>query len=158
MSSSPDDFGRLRALLRLKRYEHPPSRCFNDLSHGVHDRLRGPEGLREQSLLGALGIEFGLKPVLFFGLGVVCLVVAVYGVTCLMVKAPSPAPAPPLGASPPLHEEQVLSRSQASPVLAPEPAHGAPGMSTNPVLSPVEAGVALDPVKLRPTPVGYQKR
>jgi hypothetical protein len=55
-------------------------------------------------------------------------------------------------------EAPAFTGRSAEPILAPEPAGGGPGASTNPVLSPVGRGVTLDPTKLRPTPVSYPKK
>ncbi len=156
MSSSPDDFGRVRSLLKLKRYEQPPSRYFDTLSEDVLYRLRGPEGLRQQTLLTALGFRFGVKPVFFYGLGVLCCAAAFYGVVALLVKEPAvgneivrrfPPDPPTLDLVP--SESQGFLRTGGQEADSP---------STNLVLNPAGLTFPLDPLKLKPTPTNYRPR
>ncbi len=152
-----DDFARLRSLLKLKRYEQPPPRYFEDLSQRVLQRLRGPEGLRQSSPLAALGLWGGWKPAFFYGLGAVCCALSLYGVVNLVVQGPAPD----------LRDPQTASAFEGPKELAPLPAvmvlrpDGQPddsAGSTNPVLSPGSTGFPIDPYRLRTVPVNFEKR
>jgi hypothetical protein len=158
MRSSPDDFRGLRSLLKLKRYEQPPNRYFDGLSQDVLHRLRGPEGLREQSLLVSLGFRFGLKPALFYGLGAVCCLLAFYGVAALFGKTP------PLALQ---HPEAGASLTRATPGVSDPPAGGIVGSgsasedytaSTNPVMSSGSVSFPLEVLRVKPTPARYQPK
>jgi hypothetical protein len=157
MDPVSDDFAGLRSLLKLKRYEQPPPRYFDDLSRGVIHRLRGPEGLREQSLFSSLGLRAGWKPALFYGLGVVCCVLSLYGVVSLLVKGPVPEITDPQTASV-FNTAKELSPFPVTTVLRPDGRPDEAVGSTNPVLSPGTVGYPIDPYKLRTTPVSYEKK
>jgi hypothetical protein len=155
MSSSTDDFSALRSLLKLKQHEQPPSRYFDDLSHGVVKRLRGPEGLRQKSLFSLLDLDFGLKPALFYGLGAACCMLAFYGVTSLLLQKPSSIASEPQTAASLIKSPNGLTQApQESMLTLDEPSETS--VSTNPVLSSGEASFPMDGFKLRPTPVSYR--
>lgn len=159
MGSSTDDFTALRALLKLKQYEQPPPRFFDELARSVHRRLRGPEGLRSSSLFGVLGLHFGWRPALFYGLGVACCVLALYAVVYLLVHGPPPVT---------VNSEVVRSSMPGSPEggLTPSSSHLLSGagaapesaQSTNPVLSPGNVTFPVDGTRLKPTPVRFQPK
>lgn len=158
MDSSNDEFAALRALLKLKRHEQPPPRFFDDLAHRVHQQLRGPDGLRRQSFLSLLGFEAGLKPALFFGLGVACSILALCAVVNLLVQETRPASDLPQALS------LALPYSSVTPPVASSTAHVLPteiksaseSASTNPVFSPGgPATLPIDGFRLRVTPVSY---
>jgi hypothetical protein len=157
MDPAADDYRRLQALLKLKRYEQPPPRYFDDLSQGVIHRLRGPEGLRQQSLLAALGLRAEWKPALFYALGVACCAVSLYGIASLVVSGPDTGIAnglPPSALGP----GYVTSPSPVSPVLNREGLPEASPASTDPVLSPGGVTIPIDPLRLKVTPVRYDQK
>ncbi len=157
MDPSPDEFAGLRSLLKLKRYEQPPPRYFDDLSRGVMHRLRGPDGLRERSLWASLGLRTEWKPALFYGLGIVCCAVSLYGVVSLVVKGPAPEMTDPQTAAV-FGGAKELSPFPASTVLRPDGRPDESGASTNPVLSPGSVTYPIDPFKLRTVPVRYDPK
>jgi hypothetical protein len=52
MSSSPEDFGNLQKLMKLKRYEQPPPGYFNTFSTCVINRLEADERVNTPARLG----------------------------------------------------------------------------------------------------------
>jgi hypothetical protein len=159
MGSPSDEFKGLRSILKLKTYEHPPSRFFDGLSEDVLDRLRGPEGLRQQSLLRSLGYRFGVKPALFYALGALCSAAAFYGVVSLLGKPPvAPAATTDLRAGPDGTASEPNLRGGGSGFLASGVAAEVNVVSTNPVLSPGGLTCPIDPFKVHPTPANYQPR
>jgi hypothetical protein len=158
MGSSPNNDSDLRSLLKLKRYEQPPPRFFDGLSEDVIHRLRGPEGLREQSLLTALGLRFGIKPAFFYGLGFVCCALAFYGVVSLLVKSPPPVEADQLIANSPGGHPHVAQHSGVGSLFAAEPSQAASVISTNPVLSPGGVAYPIDASRVKATPAAYRPR
>lgn len=162
MGSSSDDFAALRALLKLKRHEQPPPRYFNDLSSGIIHRLRGPDGLRHKSLLSLLDFDFGLKPALFYGLGVSCCAVALYAVVYLLVQDPAAAAKDAQIATMPTPAMQTPAMPEATPsgsvahIFSAGVAPAPDSASTNPVLSTEGVTFPMNGFKLRPTPVKYE--
>ena len=157
MDPATDNFAGLRSLLKLKRYEQPPPRYFEDLSQGVIHRLRGPEGLRQQSLLASLGLRTEWKPAFFYALGVACCALSLYGVASLVVTGPTPDAGDPQTASV-FSPNDLLSPSLAAPVLSREGPPEASTASTNPVLDPGTVSFPLDAFRLRPMPVRYDQK
>ena len=147
MSSSPDDYSEVQRLLKLKRYEQPPPKYFDSLSGDVLHRLRGPEGLRQQTLLGALGLRFGVRPALFYGLGAICTLLAGYGVVSLLVKQP-PAATNAEGVAGLLAQSNPPSAGGGT--LVAEPSSEATVVSTNPILNPGSVTFPVDASKVRP--------
>ena len=76
MSASPDNFESLEKLLRLKRYEQPPPRYFNEFSGRVIDRIG--RGEAQRTWWERLG--FDLRPALAAGAGLAACGLMVYGV------------------------------------------------------------------------------
>lgn len=77
MSSSPDDnFDSLQKALRVKRYEQPPPRYFNEFSGRVISRIEAGDG--RASWWERFG--FDLRPAFAAGVGIVACVLVVYGV------------------------------------------------------------------------------
>lgn len=77
MSSSPDnDFDSLQKVLRVKRYEQPPPRYFNEFSGRVITRIESGDG--RASWWERFG--FDLRPAFAAGVGIVACVLVVYGV------------------------------------------------------------------------------
>lgn len=72
----PDKSESLEKLLRLKRYEQPPPRYFNEFSGRVLDRIARGEG--RASWWARFG--FDLRPALAAGVGAVACGLIVYGV------------------------------------------------------------------------------
>jgi len=153
MGSSSDDDSGVQSLLKLKRYEQPPPGYFEGLSHGVIQRLRGPEGLRQQSLLASLGLEFGLKSSLFFGLGAACCLMACYGFVSQWTRGPSAGAALSQTANPVASPVANNSSAESATGLSSaDPAQQSEDSSTNLVLS---SGTEI---YVRPTPVSYHPR
>lgn len=114
MSREQENFGALRRLLALKRYEQPPPRYFNDFSQQVVARIRAGDMGDEAGVerwfwevpwLQRLWVAFETKPLLAgcFGAAVCALLVggviysetlppAVQGVPMLNVTEHAPAP------------------------------------------------------------------
>jgi hypothetical protein len=155
----PDDYSGVRRLLKLKRYEQPPPRYFDGLSDGVLHRLRGPEGLRQQSLIRALGLRFGLKPVLFYALGALCSLLAGYGVVSLLAK-PSETDRDRSRSAGVLDSPtpQAAPSSAGGTILISEPSAEASVTSTNPVLSPGTLTFPVDPSKIKSGSSTYRPR
>jgi hypothetical protein len=76
MDSSPDNFDSLEKLLRLKKYEKPPPRYFNDFSHRVLARIEAGES--RHSWWERFG--FDLRPAFAAAAGVLACGLVVYGV------------------------------------------------------------------------------
>jgi len=77
MGSSPDDnFDSLQKVLRVKRYEQPPPRYFNEFSGRVVSRIQSGEG--RVSWWERFG--FDLRPAFAAGVGMVACGLVVYGV------------------------------------------------------------------------------
>ena len=157
MDSGSEDFTALRALLKLKRYEEPPPRYYDDLSRGVIHRLRGPEGLRRQSLLAAFGFREGWKPALYYGLGLACCSVSLLGLANVVFNTPGPTAdeRQPIAVANPLPD---FYAAPVLPVLSPNGRTDDTAGSTNPVLSPGTVGFPIDPVRLRTIPVSYPSK
>jgi hypothetical protein len=64
MSSSQDDFGRLRKLLASKRYEQPPPGYFNYFSDRVIARIEVEQSHRSSSWWNWLLEKMEAKPIL----------------------------------------------------------------------------------------------
>ena len=155
MSSSPDDFTQLQALLKLKKYEQPPPGFFDELPDKVHRRLRGPEGLYEGGILATLGFRFGLKPALFAGMATVCCLLSFIGATQLLFNDPPPG----------IHTSQTafgisMDRNPSGPItsiLSENSAIDTSASSTNPVLNPGDTVFPVDPFRIKVTPASYQQ-
>jgi hypothetical protein len=158
MKSSPDNDSGLQSLLKLKRYERPPSPYFDGLSEDVLHRLRGPEGLREQSLFRSLGLRFGWKPILFYGVGAACCLLALYGVISLVVPAPPPVLDQPQTVSAVATPNQSLPQPGGGTVLGSAPVPDPTFVSTNPVMMPGELTVPPNAFKLKTSPARFQAR
>jgi hypothetical protein len=65
MEQSPENFESLQALLRLKRYEQPPPRFFNEFSGNVIARIQAGEARVTRRWWERFGID--LRPVLTAG-------------------------------------------------------------------------------------------
>jgi hypothetical protein len=76
MTSTPDNFESLEKLLKLKRYEQPPPRFFNEFSGRVLSRIDAGEG--RSSLWEQFG--FDLRPAFAAAAGMLACGLVVYGV------------------------------------------------------------------------------
>lgn len=155
MGSSSDDYAALRALLKLKRYEQPHPRYFNDLPQGIVQRLRGPEGLRRQSLWSLLGLEFGLKPAFFCGLGVTCCLAALYGAAYLLMQGPPVTMEGQAATFPGVASVDGITAITATQLASPDLMAFERGLSIDPVLSSEGLTFPLDGFRVRPTAVRY---
>jgi len=76
MGSSPDDFDSVQKVLRVKRYEQPPPRYFDEFSGRVIARIERGEG--RTSWWERFG--FDLRPALAASVGVFACALVIYGV------------------------------------------------------------------------------
>ena len=119
MSSSPDDsFDSLKRVLRVKRYEQPPPRYFNEFSGRLISRLASGEG--RTSWWERFG--FDLRPAFAAGVGIVACVLVVYGVATTETGE---------GFS----EAGVVPMGNSAPALSAAPGLSIAASSTNPVSS-----------------------
>jgi len=129
MSMNPEqqNFDQLRRLLKLKRYEQPHPRYFNDFSGQVIARIRVGEGGQatagQASWLVKFWSLFEAKPMVPGAIGVALCALLVF------VAAYAPEPGPPFPGTPTIP-------SAAVPILNPELVenHATALNSTNPVI------------------------
>src|ERR1051325_7293656 len=76
MSASPEEFDSVQKLVRLKRYEQPPPRYFNEFSDRIVSRIEAGEGR------GSWWEKFGfdLRPAFAAAAGMFACGLVVYGV------------------------------------------------------------------------------
>jgi hypothetical protein len=86
MGSSPDDFDSVQKVLRVKRYEQPPLRYFDEFSDRVMARIE--RGEARTSWWERFG--FDLRPALAGGVGVFACALVVYGVATAGGDGPLP--------------------------------------------------------------------
>jgi hypothetical protein len=148
MGSSPDDnFDSLQKVLRLKRYEQPPPRYFNEFAGRVVSRIESGEG--RVSWWERFG--FDLRPAFAAGVGIVACGLVVYGVaTTDTGDGFSEAGAQGLGngTSPAIMERAVVAAPGRSVAVS----------STNPVVTPY--GTPIDRKAFGPsavTPVNFMR-
>lgn len=129
MSSSPDDnFDSLQKVLRVKRYEQPPPRYFNEFAGRVVSRIESGEG--RVSWWERFG--FDLRPAFAAGAGIVACGLVVYGVaTTEGGDGFSEAGAPALanGSSPAIFDRALTAvpgPAMAASSTNPVPSHGTP--------------------------------
>jgi len=148
MEPSPENFESLQKLLRLKRYEHPHPRYFNDFSQRVISRIEAGEAREMPRWWQQFGID--LRAALTVGAGAVACVALFFSM-----------------ASTPEASQQVGTFGIGGPAMAATAAGGQesfaqPGASdviaansTNPVIN--AAGIMrLDPWRMRAVPASYQ--
>ena len=87
MGSSPDNFDSLRKVLRVKRYEQPPPRYFDEFSGRVIARIE--KGDARVSWWERFG--FDLRPALGAATGVLACALVVYGVATADGDEPLPS-------------------------------------------------------------------
>ena len=152
MKPEQENFDQLCRLLKLKRYEQPPPRYFNDFSSRVIARVRaGEAGGREAALDGGswlvrLWSLIEAKPMLPGAIGVAICAVLVFGAV-LTEPAPNLPGSEFIQAQPaaPAHDPIfALSQSQGEPRSLP-----AAFTSTNPVIR-LGGGLLFDQVPLPP--------
>jgi len=139
MESSPENFESLQKLLRLKRYEQPPPRYFNEFSGRVIARLQDGEGRMAPRWWERFG--FDLRPIMTVGAGVTACVLLFLGLGMTTENDAAPALA---GATLP-----------ASDSLIPTAVAQTDSNSTNPV---VNAAGSMIPSSFRAglMPASYQ--
>jgi hypothetical protein len=133
METSPENFESLRKLLKLKRYEQPPPRFFNEFSGHVIARIRS-EGMRPPRWWERFGID--LRPVVAVGAG------AVACVTMFFTMAATP------------EGEAAANPYAASATIA--TAQPATDTSTNPVIN-AAGTMMLDPWRARVSPASFRQ-
>ncbi|HMJ89276.1 MAG TPA: hypothetical protein VK530_05645 [Candidatus Acidoferrum sp.] len=153
MESSPENFESLQKLLRLKRYEQPHPRYFNDFSSRVLARIEVGEARAASHWWERFGID--LRPVLTVGAGAVACVSLFFSVAAAPESENPQAMA--LGIShPPIAAAAGGAASQDNFVQA-----AGQGMvaanSTNPVFN-AAGTMMLDPWRARVMPASYQIR
>ena len=150
MKPEQENFDPLCRLLKLKRYEQPPPRYFNDFSSRVIARVRaGEAGGREAALdggswLGRLWSLIEAKPMLPGAIGVAICAVLVFGAV-LTDPAPNLPGSEFIQAQPAHDPIFALSQSQGEPRSLP-----AAFTSTNPVIR-LDGGSLFDQIPLPPT-------
>jgi hypothetical protein len=146
METSPENFDSLQKLLKLKRYEHPHPRYFNDFSSQVIGRIQAGEAHAARPWWEKFGID--LRAVMTVGAGAAACVAFFVG----MGGTPEGANASGIGAP------SVAAASVAVPSDAftqREAQDMAAANSTNPVIN--AAGVMrLDPWGSRTVRASYQ--
>jgi hypothetical protein len=135
MGSSPDDFKSVQKVLRVKRYEQPPPRYFDEFSGRVIARIE--RGEARTSWWERFG--FDLRPALAGGVGVFACALVVYGVATAGDDAPLPNAAGMIATQP-------IGLVNADAAFA---------NSTNPVSygTPIDRGG----FNLRPIPASFQR-
>lgn len=127
MSPENQDFESLRRLLKLKRYEQPPPRYFNEFSGRVIDRIRSDlsparsEAAMEMTWLQRLLSAFDAKPLLAGAFGAVVVGVLVGGA---------------------VYSEGVVADGPASLAITPTPTALPVAVAPTPLSSPVAVGVS----------------
>jgi hypothetical protein len=91
MNSPPDDFGALRKLLALKRYEQPPPGYFQDFPDRVLARLDANEAEAGPGWWAALLAAFELRPALAGVLGLAVLALCGLGLNLAQKAEHKPA-------------------------------------------------------------------
>lgn len=129
MEQSPENFESLQKLLKLKRYEQPPPRFFNEFSGNVIARIQsqhmGPPRWWER-----FGID--LRPVMAVGAGAAACVFMFFTM-----------------AATPESEATAADNQLTAAALTPE------ASSTNPVFN--AAGTMLGPWRSSVAPVSFQR-
>lgn len=149
MDSSPENFESLRKLLRLKRYEQPPPRYFNEFSGNVIARIRVGQ-TRSPRWWERFG--FDLRPALTIGAGAAaCALLFATVASALDGEEAAHAALPTMGSAVALSASTMpapadplfLARDQANAV------------STTPVMNPAGT-MMVDSWRARVRPVSYQ--
>ena len=124
--SSPENFDSLEKLLRLKRYEQPPPRYFNEFSGRVISSIQAGEG--RMSWWERFG--FDLRPAFAAAAGMLACSLVVYGVATAdgtveidpnSVAMGNPVPVPALGEAAAYSDHSVFANS-----TNPVPDYGTP--------------------------------
>jgi len=131
MEPLPEDFESLQKLLKLKRYEQPPPRFFNEFSGHVIARIQ-TEGMRPPRWWERFGID--LRPVMAVGAGATACVLMFFTM-----------------AATPESEASGNATPASSTAFAAAPVESS---STNPVIN--AAGTMIGPWRSSVTPVNYQ--
>jgi hypothetical protein len=132
MEQSPENFESLQKLLKLKRYEQPPPRFFNEFSGNVIARIQS-EHMRPPRWWEQFGID--LRPVFAVGAGAAACVLMFF----TMAATPE--------------SEATSAEGQLGPAnLAAQPPEAS---STNPVIN--AAGTMLGPWRGAVAPVSFQR-
>lgn len=144
MDSSRDNFETLQKLLRLKRYEQPPPRYFNEFSGNVIAKIRA--GAARPRWWERFG--FDLRPVLSLGAGALaCGVLVAAGLGNDGESGQAAMPMAGVGGV------DAFTAATASPVDSFVSATSESSASTNPVIN--RAGVMLDGLRRSVRPVSY---
>lgn len=152
MESSPENFDALQKLLKLKRYEQPPPRYFNEFSRNVIARIQAGEAQARTHWWERFGID--LRPVLSLGVGAAACVALFFsmapgsnadGETASVLGVAAPA----IVAAPAPAAQDTFTQPEAVDSVA--------ANSTNPVYN--AAGTMFsDPFRARVMPASYKLR
>lgn len=142
MNSSPENFDPLQKLLRLKRYEQPPPRYFNEFSSQVIDRIQAESSVEKERWWHRFG--FDLRPAVGLGVGAFACTLLFLGLTADPINEQGLAGAPftAAGANP-------QAFTVASPEVNPD------ANSTNPVIN-AAGTMMINPFRPRVSPASYQ--
>jgi len=140
MGASTDDFGKLKQLLKLKRFELPPPRFFRDFSSQVLTRLeQGERAADPGSFLGSWLSQFGLSPIPAFGCALIACGLLLYGVA-LSLRPPDSISEIPLDPSLAGQESLLGGTSPASlGGSAPQNSSSNPVLQSESFITPVRA-------------------
>jgi hypothetical protein len=149
METSPENFDALQKLLRLKRYEQPHPRYFNDFSSRVLARIEAGEARAATHWWERFGID--LRPVLTLGVGAAACLALFFSVAAtpdggqgrqsLNVGAPALA--------------NVTAAGNSETFAQPEAENMVAANSTNPVVN-AAGTMMLDPWRARVMPASYR--
>jgi hypothetical protein len=151
MNSEQENFGQLRRLLKLKRYEQPPPRYFNDFATQVVARIRagetgsGAAAVESGSWLQKLWSLIEAKPMLPATVGVaMCALLVVGALSTDHASGPAPS----------IITDLQPASSALAPIIAanqdPAEAPALPFTSTKPI---IPGGSLFDQIRLSSQPV-----
>jgi hypothetical protein len=163
MNQDTENFEKLRRLLKLKRYEQPPPRYFNDFSGQVIARIRLGDRGEDSAVIGRLLWEapwlqriwaaFEAKPVLAGAFGVAMCAWLITGVIYSEKADVQPVALIPVSDAVPNAPEFPSAISESHPLLAKPAALYA--SSTNPITALQIDGPLLNGLRLHAQPASF---
>jgi len=140
MKSQPEDFGKIKTLLNIKKHEQPPPRFFRGFASDVLSRLNTPEDHGTPTLWRRLGLDFDYNPVLLCALGVAVCAMLLFGIIAsFRMDTPTANPTRLVIINPmELVEPAMNPGAQVGAAVSPEaiPPSTAPVASASPDFSP----------------------